>query len=156
MAVRGFTYIEIMITVAIVAIMASVALPLAEISMQRIKEQDLARALREIRTAIDEYKRLTDEGQIAKTADSSGYPPSLEALARGVEDAKSPKSRKIYLLRRVPRDPMTDDPAMRAEQTWGKRSYKSPPERPEEGDDVFDVYSRSEKVGLNGVPYREW
>lgn len=155
-AARGFTFIELLITVAIVALLASVALPLAEVSVQRGKEQELRRALREIRGAIDAYKDAVDQGRVAKKAHASGYPPSLEVLVSGVEDAKDPQKKRIYFLRRVPRDPMGDDAGLSAAETWGKRSYASPPDAPAEGDDVFDVYSRSEKVGLNGIPYREW
>jgi general secretion pathway protein G len=152
----GFTFIELVITVAIVAILASVALPLAEVTVQRAKETELRRALREIRTAIDAYKDAVDRGRVPKQADESGYPPSLDALARGVPDVKDPKKANIYFLRRVPRDPMNDQPDLSAAETWGLRSYASPPDAPSEGEDVFDVYSRSERVGLNGVPYREW
>ncbi|MFZ5555549.1 MAG: type II secretion system protein [Pseudomonadota bacterium] len=152
----GFTFIELVITVAIVAILASVALPLAEVTVQRAKETELRRALREIRTALDAYKDAVDQGRVARKADQSGYPPSLEILARGVPDAKDPDQAMIYFLRRLPRDPMSDQPELTAAETWGKRSYASPPQAPAAGDDVFDVYSRSEKVGLNGVPYREW
>jgi general secretion pathway protein G len=155
-AARGFTFIELLMTVAILALLASVALPLAEVAVQRSKEQELRRALREIRGAIDAYKDAVDRGRIAKKADASGYPPSLEVLVSGVEDAKDPDKKKIYFLRRLPRDPMNDDATLSAEETWGKRSYASPPKAPAAGADVFDVYSRSEKAGLNGVPYREW
>lgn len=156
MASKGFTLIELMVTVAIVAVLASVALPFTELSLQRGKEQDLRRALREIRTAIDAYKQAVDEGRITKMADQSGYPPSLKVLVEGVTDAKDAESRKIYFLRKVPRDPLADDASSAAEDDWGKRSYESPPDDPKEGKDVFDVYSKNEGVGLNGVPYREW
>lgn len=147
---RGFTLIELLITVTIVALLASVALPLAEVTVQRGKEQDLRRSLREIRTAIDAYKRASDEGIIEKAADASGYPPSLEALVEGVPDRRKPDMPKLYFLRRVPKDPFVED------GTWGLRSYASPPGEPQPGKDVFDVYSLSEGTGLNGIPYREW
>jgi len=153
---KGFTLIELLVTVAIVAVLASVTLPFAELSMQRGKEQDLRRALREMRTAIDAYKQAVDEGRIVKTADQSGCPPSLKVLVEGVTDAKDAERRKIYFLRKLPRDPMADDASSAAEDSWGKRSYESPPDDPREGKDVFDVYSKSDGVGLNGVPYREW
>jgi len=152
---RGFTLIELVITVAIVALLASVALPVVEMTVQRNREQDLRVALREIRTAIDAYKRASDEGRIVKTIKDTGYPPTLAALVDGVVDARTPDKKKIYFLRRLPPDPMQPsikDPI----DAWGKRSYASPPDRPEEGDDVFDVYSRSDSVGINGRPYREW
>lgn len=154
-ASRGFTLIELIITVAIVAILASAALPLTQIAVQRAKEQDLRSALRQIRDAIDAYKQEADEGRLSKKADESGYPPVLDALASGVEDIKSPEKKMIYFLRRVPRDPFAP-PELSAAETWGKRSYESPPEEPEEGEDVFDVYSKTDGVGLNGVPYRQW
>ncbi|MGH8677299.1 MAG: hypothetical protein ACREUQ_02965, partial [Burkholderiales bacterium] len=94
-------------------------------------------------------------GRVMKKADASGYPPNLSVLVEGVEDAKQPEKRMIYFLRRLPRDPFAPEPAS-ASETWGKRAYASPPTDPREGEDVFDVYSKSEGVGLNGVPYREW
>jgi general secretion pathway protein G len=153
---RGFTLIELLITVAIIAVLASVALPLSEVTVQRSKEQDLRKALRDIRDALDAHKRAADEGRIVRAADQSGYPPSLRTLVDGVRDAKSPDGRTIYFLRRIPRDPMHPDQSVPAEATWRLRSYESPPERPAPGRDVFDVYSASDGIGLNRVPYREW
>jgi len=152
----GFTLIELVITVAIIAILASVAMPLKQLVVQRANEQDLRRALREIREAIDAYKQAFDEGRIQKRVDDSGYPKRIEDLADGVEDQKSPKKKRIYFLRRVPRDPFAADPNLAPADTWGKRSYASPPDDPQEGDDVFDVYSRAPGKGINGRPYREW
>jgi general secretion pathway protein G len=144
---KGFTFIELLIVVAILALLASVALPMAEVTVQRNKEQDLRRSLREIREALDAYKRAADEGQIERGADKSGYPPTLAVLAEGVADKKSGQT--VYFLRRVPRDPVSGE-------DWGLRSYKSPPGAPQPGDDVFDVYSRSHDTGLNGIPYKDW
>jgi len=155
-SMRGFTLIELLVTVAIVGLLASIALPMTELAVQRSKEQELRIALREIRAAIDAYRKVWDEGRIQKGVDDAGYPKSLDVLAEGVEDAKSPVRSKIYFLRRVPRDPMSRDTRSPAAETWGKRSYKSPPDDPQEGEDVYDVYSLSQKTGLNGVPYREW
>lgn len=152
----GFTVIEMVVTVAIIGLLASVALPLAELTVQRSREHELRRSLREIRTAIDDYKRAVDQGRVAKLADGSGYPPSLEVLVEGVPDARDPAKRKIYFLRRLPRDPLHDAPQDRPADTWGQRSYDSPPDAPRAGKDVFDVYSRSGATGINGVPYREW
>ena len=155
--VPGFTLIEMLVTVAIIGLLASIALPMTELVVQRAKEQELRVALREIRTAIDAYRKVWDEeGRIQKSVDDSGYPKSLEVLVEGVEDAKSPKRSKIYFLRRIPRDPTVQDSRSSAAETWGKRAYKSPPDDPQEGEDVYDVYSLSKKTGLNGVPYREW
>lgn len=153
---RGFTLIELLITVAIIATLASIALPLSEVSMQRSKEQDLRKALRDIRDALDAYKRASDEGRIVRAADQSGFPPSLQVLVEGVPDARSPKGQVIYFLRRIPRDPMHPDPMTPPASTWRLRSYDSPPDRPAPGKDVFDVYSASDGVGLNRIPYRQW
>lgn len=155
---RGFTLIEVAVTAAIIALLASIALPMAELSMQRNKEQELQAALRQIREAIDAYKQAGDEGHLLRKAGESGYPPSLKTLTEGVEDARNPdrSKSKLYFLRRIPRDPMSRNPGLSAEQTWGKRSYASSADNPKEGDDVYDIYSTSPDVGLNGIPYREW
>ncbi len=152
---RGFTLIELIITVAIVAILASAALPLTQIAMQRGKEQELRTALRQIREAIDAYKQAADDGRVTRAADASGYPPSLDALVLGVDDAKMPVKKSIYFLRRLPRDPFAPD-SLPAAESWGKRSYESPPDNPRDGKDVFDVYSLAEGNGLNGIAYKDW
>ena len=152
----GFTLIELVVTLLIVGLLAAAAVPLVELTVKRNRERELRAALREIRTAIDAYKRAGDEGRILKLAQQSGYPPKLELLIEGVPDLRSPERRSIYFLRRLPRDPTFPDQAAPPESTWGKRSYASPPGSPEEGDDVFDVYSRSGDAGLNGIPYKDW
>lgn len=153
----GFTLIELLITLAILGVLASVALPLAELAVKRSKEQELRAALREIRTGLDAYKKAWDEGRIPKKVDETGYPPSLEVLVEGIVDAKdAQRKQRIYFMRRLPRDPFHDDGGVPAAQTWGLRSYESPPDAPAAGKDVFDVYSLSPGVGLNGVPYRQW
>jgi general secretion pathway protein G len=154
--VKGFTLIELVITVLIVAVLASIALPLNELTVQRGKEQDLRRALRELREAIDAYKQASDEGRIVKRAGESGYPKRLEDLIAGAEDQKDPKKSRVVFLRRLPRDPFANDPALGPAESWGKRSYDSAAEDPREGDDVFDVFSRSSAVGINGRPRKEW
>jgi general secretion pathway protein G len=154
--VKGFTLIELVITVAILSVLASVALPLHELVAQRAKEQDLRRALREIREAIDAYKEAADEGRITKRANEAGYPRRLADLAEGVVDEKDPRKARIYFLRRLPRDPFASDAERPAVETWGKRAYASPPGDPSEGEDVFDVYSLAQGTGINGRPYREW
>lgn len=154
---RGFTIIELVITVAIVALLATAVMPSAQLMYQREREAELREALRTIRGAIDAYKRASETGRIKKAADKSGYPPDLQTLVDGVEDAGSPTpDAKIYFLRRVPADPFWPDATARPEETWGLRSYASPPDDPQPGDDVYDVYSRSSRTGLNGVAYREW
>lgn len=151
----GFSLVELVVVLAILSILASIAFPLAELSHQRAKEEDLRRALREIRTALDAHKRLVDQGSIQSAADASGYPPTLEALVDGVPDVRSPRRAKIYLLRALPRDPFSDQQGSAA-QSWALRSYASSAEDPRPGADVFDVRSRSSRVGLNGIPYGEW
>ncbi|RPI45028.1 MAG: type II secretion system protein [Betaproteobacteria bacterium] len=153
---RGFTLIELLVVLAVLGVLATLVVPVAEVTVQRSREQDLRLALREIRSAIDAYKKAADEGRIAKKADSTGYPETLDVLVEGVDDAKDPKTRRIYFLRRLPRDPMYPDPAADPAETWGKRSYESGADEPREGKDVYDVYSRSTRLGLNGVPYNKW
>ncbi|MXS76401.1 type II secretion system protein [Nitrosomonas sp. JL21] len=159
---KGFTLIELMIVVAIMGILATAALPFREMMVKREKEQELRTALRQIRTAIDAYKQAVDDGRVAKKADETGYPPRLEELFIGVPDIKSTDKKVIYFLRRLPRDPMFVEPDLMgapptpAVDTWGKRSYESPFDSPKAGDDVYDVFSMSETLGLNGIPYREW
>lgn len=152
----GFTLIEMVIVVAIVGILASAAYPVASLVAQRARESELRIALRQIREAIDAYKQAVVDGRVKKSLDETGYPKKLDELAAGVVDASDPKESYIYFLRRIPRDPMNPNPALSAADTWAKRSYASPPDAPQDGADVFDVYSQSAKVGLNGVPYGEW
>ncbi len=153
---RGFTLIELLVTLAILALLGTLVVPVAQVTAQRRDEQELRRALREIRTGIDAYKKASDEGRVAKTAGATGYPVRLELLVEGVRDLRSPKQAKIYFMRRLPRDPFNPDPELSDAATWGKRSYASEPNEPREGDDVYDVYSLSQKEGLNGVPYNKW
>lgn len=144
-----------MITVAMIGVLATMIVPVGELIARRAKEQELRTALREIRTGLDAYRKAWDDGRIEKKADESGYPPSLQVLVEGVQDVKSPEKRTIYFLRRIPRDPFAAE-SLAAADTWGRRSYASPPDAPAEGSDVFDVYSRADGVGLNGTPYRQW
>lgn len=152
---RGFTLIEMVVVVLIVSILASAAMPLAALNKRRTKEAELRQSLRVLRTALDDYKRAWDLGRIEKKLDESGYPPTLDVLVNGVKDATSTKGHRIYFLRRLPRDPFADA-SLPASQTWGVRSYASPPDAPAAGADVFDVFSTREGEGLDGTPYWQW
>lgn len=151
----GFTLIEMIITLAILGILATAVFPMGKLAVQRHKEQDLRHALQQVRTAIDAYKQAADEGKIIRSSDDSGYPKRLEALVVGVDNAKDPKRGKIFFLRQIPRDPFADE-SLPASATWAKRSYTSPPDQPAEGDDVFDIHSMSSSLGISGIPYKEW
>lgn len=156
---KGFTLIELIVTVTIVAILASVAMPMLKMTVQRSKENELRANLRQIREAIDAYKKASDEGRIKKNIEETGYPPSLEVLVDGVINEKDIKKNKLKFLRRIPLDPMSPVIAANLNElpnNWGLRSYSSDVENPQAGDDVFDVYSQSQQLGINGVPYAQW
>jgi general secretion pathway protein G len=153
---QGFTLIELLVTLVLLALIVTSAAPVVQLTIKREKEQELKRALWQIRDAIDAYKQAVDDGLIRKSPEKSGYPPSLEALVKGVEVTKNGKKRHVYFLRRIPRDPFASDPELTASATWGKRSYASSHEEPKEGEDLYDVYSLSQGVGLDKRPYREW
>jgi general secretion pathway protein G len=151
----GYTFIELVVATAVMMILASAALPLARVSIRRQRESDTRRALREMRTAIDNFKRLADSPNgIASTEMRVGcenYPPSLEILVDGATRANDASGRKVKFLRRIPIDPLIG----RAE--WGLRSYADPPNATTWGGQcVFDVYSKAEGTGLDGTKYREW
>lgn len=147
---NGITLIELIVTMVIMAILAMAVLPLSRITYKRSKEIELRQNLRIIREAIDEYKRLVDEQKISKQAMSSGYPESLEILVKGV-DLQGPVTVKQKFLRRIPIDPMTDD------GEWGLRSYSDEPDSNIwGGQDVYDVYSKSDETALDGSHYRDW
>jgi general secretion pathway protein G len=146
----GFAILEMVIVVAILAILASTAVPLATATRKRSKEADLRASLREMRYAIDEYKRYSDAGLIPVDLGAEGYPAELEDLVEGVE-VVGQVDRQVRFLRRIPVDPMT------GEAEWGMRSFQDTPDAPSwGGENVYDVFSLSEGIGLNGVPYSEW
>ena len=153
-AAGGFSFVEVLVVSVVLMILASAALPLARVSMQRQREAELRRVLREMRTAIDKYKDAVDLGQIASTdvrAGSEGYPATLEILVEGVSAANDASGRKLRFLRRVPIDPMTGD------AEWGMRSYQDKPDTTSwGGQNVYDVYTKSDGVALDGTNYRDW
>ncbi len=150
----GYTFVELLVVVVIVMILASAALPLAKVSIQRQKEIELRRALREMRTAIDRFKDAADLQQIANfdlEPDDMGYPPDLETLVVGVTRAGDATNTKLRFLRRIPVDPMT------GEAEWGMRSYQDRPDSTTwGGQNVFDVYSKAQSTALDGTEYSEW
>jgi general secretion pathway protein G len=147
---RGFTLAEMVMVAAVLAILAMVTLPVAKFTAKRSKEMELRQALRTMREAVDEYKRYSDAGLIPVDLGTDGYPAELEVLVEGV-DLVGQVDRKIKFLRRVPIDPMT------GETEWGMRSYQDEPDATSwGGENVYDVYSLSAGVGLNGVPYAQW
>lgn len=153
---HGFTLIELMITLAIMGTLAMVAVPMAQLTIQREKERALRIALIEIREGLDAYKRASEQGRIQLKIGESGYPKRLEDLVEGVPDQRSPAKKNIYFLRRIPRDPFYPNTDANSVDTWAYRSYASPPDDPSEGEDVFDISSRSQKIGLNGIPFNKW
>lgn len=153
---RGFSLVELLVVIAIMSVLASIGFPLAELSHRRTQEEELRRALREIRSALDGYKRMVDAGLIARPVGGSGYPPTLKVLVEGEVNAQTPQANRLYFLRRLPRDPLAADSVAGAADTWGLRSYDSPPDEPKAGRDVFDVYSKAQGNGLDGRAYRQW
>src|SRR3954470_5344622 len=152
--VAGYTFIELLIVVTILMILASAVLPLAQVTSQRQREAELRRNLREIRTAIDKFKDGVDTGQIPTTElkpDNQGYPPDLETLVEGVARANDASGTKLKYLRRIPIDPMSNS------MEWGLRSYQDKPDSTSwGGQNVFDVYTKSSGTGLDGTKYRDW
>ncbi len=151
---RGYTFIELIIVSTVLLILASAVMPLAQVTSQRHRESELRRNLREMRTAIDRFKDAVDQGAIPTTAlrpGSEGYPPSLDVLVEGVAAANDASGRMLKFLRRVPLDPMSNT------TEWGLRAYQDSPDTTSwGGQNVFDVYSKSEGVGLDGTKYRDW
>ena len=151
---EGYTFVELLIVVTVLMILASAVLPLAQVTSQRQREVELRRNLREIRTAFDKFKDAVDTGLIPTTElrpDNEGYPPDLDKLVDGVPIANDASGRKLKFLRRIPTDPMTND------TEWGLRSYQDKPDSTSwGGQNVFDVYTKSTGTGLDGTKYRDW
>ena len=150
----GYTFVELLVVVTILLILASAVLPLAQVTSQRQREAELRRSLREVRTAIDKFKDAVDTGQIATTElkpDSEGYPPDLETLVEGVTAANDATGRKLKYLRRIPSDPMANS------AEWGLRSYQDKPDSTSwGGQNVFDIFSKSDGTALDRTKYRDW
>ncbi|APG16840.1 type II secretion system protein [Kosakonia radicincitans] len=153
---RGFTLIEMMISLALLATLASAAIPIYQRQEQQRNEEELRVALRDIRSAIDRYGQLVEEGIIEKDADMTNWPASLDLLVDGVVNKKSPNKEKIYLLRRIPRDPFCDCDGRKNTETWRVRASTQAPGETTGGKDVWDVSSTSSQPGLNGIPYAQW
>ena len=151
---RGFTFVELVMVTAILMLLASVAMPLAQVTAQRQREADLHRSLREMRTAIDKFKDAVDQGLIPSTEldpGNEGYPKDLGVLVEGVSAANDATGRKLKFLRRIPIDPMTKG------TEWGKRSYQDRTESTSwGGQNVYEVYTTSEGIALDGTKYRDW
>lgn len=154
---RGFTLIELLVTLAIISMFSFLVVPVIQVTMQRSKESELRSALKEIRRGIDAYKQASEAGEIlAPEGLISGYPPNLNVLVDGALWSDDKAKGKKYFLRKLPRDPMNENPDLAAADTWGKRCYESEASEPREGADVYDVFSQSNKIGLNGIAYRWW
>ena len=151
---RGYSFVEVLVVTAILFILASVAMPLVQVTAQRQREVELRAALRQMRTAIDKFKDAVDQGRIAASElkpGSEGYPPDLETLVEGVPMQNDQSGVKLKFLRRIPIDPMTNS------TEWGMRSYQDRPDSPTwGGQSVFDVYTKSEATALDGTKYKDW
>ena len=151
---KGFTLIELLVTLALLALLVTSASPVLQLNAKRDKERELKRALWQIRDALDAYKDAVDQGLIKKTAEGSGYPPNLAILVTGVENAQDTKKKKLFFLRRIPRDPFAADATLSNADTWRIRAYDGALD--EMAQDVYDVSSRSPAMGINQQPYSEW
>jgi general secretion pathway protein G len=154
----GFTLVEMLVTLALVGIAATVALPFTGLLETRAKEAELRTGLRTIRRALDNYKAAADSGAIDKPTGSSGYPPSLETLVQGVprSSALGFSATPMVFLRRLPRDPFFEDRTVPASETWNIRSYGAQPGDFAQGADVFDVASKSNRLALDGSHLSDW
>lgn len=161
-AVSGFTFIELAITLALVGLLSMLALPLYEMNSTRLKESELRQALRIIRGGLDAYKAATDAGSLPREPGESGYPSSLEKLVEpqdllGKQDLMDTvATRRLVILRNLPRDPFNPDPTLPAAQTWNTRAYASRADDFQSGVDVYDIASKSSRLALDGTAYKEW
>ncbi|WP_336768902.1 type II secretion system protein [Pantoea endophytica] len=153
---QGFTLIEMMVTLTLLATLTTAALPMVQRHQQQRHEEQLRESLREIRTALDRYAQASSDGRIAKEADASNYPRSLQILTEGVMDKTSPTKKKLYFLRAVPRDPFCRCEGKSNAETWQLRASNQAPDDFSGGEDVYDIRSGSNMTGLNGVPYAQW
>ncbi len=147
-AERGFTLLELIVAATILAVLTMMALPLARVTIQREKEERLRRALWEMRDAIDRYKDAADRGAFQTKVDTNGYPPDLDTLFKGVE---AQGGKKLRFLRSIPVDPITNS------KEWGMRAMQDESASGSRGgQNVFDVYTKSEHAGLDGTKYKDW
>ncbi len=148
---RGLTYVELLVTVAVLAILTSAVIPIAKTGMRRQKEIELRHALRKIRTAIDQFKEFCDNGMIQKEGiDSECYPPELEVLVEGVSQVGT-IDKKLKFLRRIPKDPFSNS------VEWGLRSYQDDHDSTSWGrQNVYDVFTEFDAIGLDGTEYQTW
>jgi general secretion pathway protein G len=150
----GYTFIELVVVGTMLLILASAVLPLAKVTIQRQREIELRRALREMRVAIDRFKDAADQGLIGSTdlrTGAEGYPPDLETLVEGVSVVNDASGRKLKFLRRIPIDPMTKS------TEWGQRSYQDASDSTNwGGQNVFDVFTKSTGTALDGTKYKDW
>ena len=148
----GFTFVELIVSLALLALLASVVMPVSDLMSRQNKEKELKQALLEVRHAIDAYKIASDRSEVPEQfRTASGYPPNLGVLT-GIADGK----KVIRFIRRIPRDPFANKNILKAEDTWGKRSYVSEIDKPKAGEDVYDIYSLSMQIGSTGVSYNQW
>ena len=151
---RGFTFVELLVVSTLLIILAAAVMPMARVTMQRQREAELRRALRDMRTALDKFKDAADAGLIGAMdlkAGAEGYPGDLEILVEGVSVVNDQSGRKLKFLRRIPIDPMTNS------TDWGRRSYQDKPDATSwGGQNVFDVYTKSQGTALDGTKYRDW
>lgn len=153
----GFTFVEVLVSLVLLALLASVVIPVSDLVSRQAKERELKNSLLEIRKALDAYKEASEKNEIPKAYQTqSGYPPNLKIL-EGIplEENKQGTTHRRF-IRKIPTDPFTTQKDVLPENSWGKRSYLSEASAPQVGEDVYDIYSLSDQIGTNGIAYREW